>query len=197
MLDRSSSDPFDGPVPDISRQFPPLPAWLSTRLLRRDETVARVYGPRFNPTWERYITHPALLLVALALSAFCWACSWPMVETSAERIALAVLALVGIGFPSLIVLGIANGYFTRLVVTNDRLLILQGYEVCRSWDVNRLPRSLVRYRRMGGGEERPSVDLDALKTMIGGSSDKIVGAKGILAFGKQLDRIQNREDDRP
>jgi len=40
--------------------------------------------------------------------------------------------------------GIANGYFTRLVVTNYRLLILQGYEVCRSWSIHHLPRSLIR-----------------------------------------------------
>ena len=36
----------------------------------------------------------------------------------------------------------------------------------------------------------------AVKTMLGASSDKFTGAKAILSFGKQLDRIKARENDR-
>jgi hypothetical protein len=39
------------------------------------------------------------------------------------------------------------------------------------------------------------VNLDALQSMLGGSSDQFVDAKAIRNFGKQLDRIQQRPDD--
>jgi hypothetical protein len=97
---------------------------------------------------------------------------------------------------TIIVLGIANGYFTRLVVTNFRLVILQGYEIVRSWKMNDLPRSLLRYARRDGEDQRPCIDLEAVKNMLGRSSDQFTSAKTILSFGKQLDRIQTRDKDR-
>ena len=77
------------------------------------------------------------------------------------------------------------------------LFIVQGYEVCRTWGIDDLPRSLLRFSRVGDGGRSRTVDLDALKTMLGGSSDKIVDSKAILGFGKQLDHIKARENNRP
>jgi hypothetical protein len=82
-------------------------------------------------------------------------------------------------------------------VTNYRLLILQGYEVCRSWSIHRLPRSLIRYVRPGDGPENLAVDLDAVKRMLGSSSDKFAPANAIVAFGKRVEQIKARENDRP
>jgi hypothetical protein len=82
------------------------------------------------------------------------------------------------------------------VVTNYRIAIMQGYEVVRSWRLDDLPRSLICYT-MQGGEERRSVDLDSLQTMLGSSSDQFADTKTVLAFGKQLDRIKAREKGRP
>src|SRR6266508_669464 len=59
------------PPSEFSWQSPPLPPWLARRLLREDETVTWVRGPRFNPSWERYVTHPVLFLLALVISAAC------------------------------------------------------------------------------------------------------------------------------
>jgi hypothetical protein len=108
----------------------------------------------------------------------------------------AVPTLVGgaIVLASIYVLGFSSGYFTRLVVTNSRLLVLQGYEVCRSWGIDDLPRSLVRHRRLESGEVSRAVDLDTLTTMLGAPSDRFVEAKTIMAFSKQLGRIKARED---
>src|SRR5262249_19736472 len=100
-------------------------------------------------------------------------------------------------FGSIFVLGITSGHFTRLVVTDHRLVILQGYEMCRSWNMNELPPSLIRFtmQRSGGGNR--AIDLDTLKLMLGADSDKVVDAKTILGFGKHLDHIKARENDRP
>ena len=113
------------------------------------------------------------------------------------RQAVAALAAGMLVLGSIFVLGIANGYFTRLVVTNYRLLILQGYEVCRSWSIHRLPRSLVRYVKPGDEPEKLAVDLDAVKRMLGGSSDKFTSANAIMAFSKRVEQFKAREDDRP
>jgi hypothetical protein len=82
------------------------------------------------------------------------------------------------------------------VVTDSRVVILQGYEVCRTWGVNDLPRFLVRYGAGPGGEKSPSVDLDAVQTLFGPSSDKFADSKTILSFGKTLDQIRTREGGR-
>jgi hypothetical protein len=173
-----------------------LPPWIANRLLRKDEVVTWVVGPHFNPSWERYITHPFLFLFALALGAVCVG-GGRLIGGPAAMMAPILLA-GGIVLGSIFVLGLSNGYFTRLVVTNARLVILQGYEVCSSWRIDALPRSLLRYRRQAGGvEEVPTVDLDALKTLLGGLSDKVAESKTILTFGKRLDQIMSREKGQP
>jgi hypothetical protein len=180
---------------DVAGQFPPLPGWLADRFLRGDEKVNWVVGPKFNPSWERFVTHPALFLVALALGALFVAAGWLI--GGGPGAGLAVLAAGGIVLASIFVLGIFSGYFTRLVVTDARLLILQGYEVCSSWGIDQLPHSLVRYRMRGVDAGSLTVDLDALKTLLGTTSDKVVEAKTILAFGKKLEQIKSREQDPP
>jgi len=197
------SDRFRDDVPDSHdaysydefESFPPLPAWIAVRLLRPDEEVSWVYGPIFNPSWERYVTHPGLFLLALAVGAFGVMVSWLVGAVDPSMLVVPVLAAGAIVIGSIFVLGIANGYFTRLVVTNDRIIILQGYEVCSSWNIDDLPRSLVRYRMRGDRESR-SIDLDTLKTMMGGTSNHVMEAKTILSFGKQIEKIRTRERDR-
>jgi hypothetical protein len=198
MSDRYQSDEaFEARGRDVSRQAPPLPSWLANRLLKEDEKVNWVYGPRFNPWWERYVTHPALFLVALAAGAISFGVGWLLSEDRTELPLLPVLAAGSIIIGSILVLGIANGYFTRLVVTDLRIVILQGYEVCRSWSLDDLPRSLIRFSwREGEEEERQSVDLGALQTMLGTASDQIVDAKTILKFGKSIEQIRTRKDGR-
>src|SRR5262245_4338812 len=194
MSDRFQTDTFEGRPLTLAATGSPLPPWLAGRLLRDGETVTWVYGPRLNPPWERYVTHPGLFLFAVALGVFCFAAGSLIVGGQLEAKAAMALAGGAIVLASVFVLGIANGYFTRLVVTDSRLVVLQGYEVCRSWGLDRLPRSLIRYRMMEGGVESRSVDLDALKTMLGTASDKFAESKTILAFTQQLDRIKPRED---
>ncbi len=195
MSERFLNDVPHFRAPDLIEPFQYLPGWLADRLLRPEEKVTWVRGPWFHPPWERYVTHPALMLVALALSGLCAGLvrlfSKDLIDLYAAAFGCFILLII----PTIIVLGIANGYFTRLVVTNLRLVILQGYEICRSWNIDQLPRSLRRYGRLGE-QESWSIDLDALKTMLGGSSDKFTDAKTILSFGKQLDRITLLDEDR-
>jgi hypothetical protein len=193
MSDRFQTGIRDALPADLPELHPLLPPWLVSRLLREDEKITWVCGPKFNPPWERYITHPALFLVALALGAVCLAAGWLITGTG---VGVEILPAGAIVIGSIFVLGLSNGYFTRLVVTNLRLVIMQGYEVCRSWDIDDLPRRLIRYRTREGAEDR-AIDLDAMKTMLGSTSDKFAESKTILAFSKQLDRIKSREDRRP
>src|SRR5437763_221253 len=79
-------------------------------------------------------------------------------------------AAIGVVFGCVYLLAAANAYFTRLVVTNRRVVILQGHAISYSWGIDDLPRHLIRYERRGGEESR-TIDLDALQTMLGGSSD--------------------------
>jgi hypothetical protein len=193
------SDRFqaDARPPDIAAVFPPLPPWLADRLLQPGEAITWVVGPRlFNPPWERFVTHPALFLVALALGAACVGLGWLTAEGDSGAIGISAVVAGAIVVVSVLVLGLASGYFTRLVVTTSRLVILQGYETCRSWGLDELPRSLIRYGMPGNGGWGQAVDLDALKTMLGGDSGKFAEAKSILALGKQLDRIKTRDDGR-
>ena len=203
MTDRYSSDPFDPQPPDFPdddqprqlRRHPPLPPWLARKLLQPGEQVVYVAGPRFNPSWEKYVTHPLLFVAALGLGVWSVGLGWLLNGPAPVLLPVGAAAAFVLFFGSIIVLGLANGYFTRLVATNFRLLMLQGYEVYRRWNIDDLPRSLVRYRRMAGGESAPTIDLDAMQTMLGGASDQFVDAKSILAFGKQLGGIKRREDE--
>ncbi|MHB1426654.1 MAG: hypothetical protein ACYC3I_26130 [Gemmataceae bacterium] len=200
MSERLQKGEDDFRVPDLLEKFQPLPRWLADRLLRPDEKVAWVRGPWFNPWWERYITHPALLLVTIPLGAICWGLDRLIVMGHGKMPPLDVFIAAGFlffGIPTIFVLGIANGYFTRLVVTNFRIVCLQGYEICRSWDIDDLPPSLLRYRNLDGEKWMPSIDLEAVKTMLGASADKFTDAKTILSFGKQLDRITTRDKNLP
>jgi hypothetical protein len=196
MSDRFQTDVPAPQLPDIAESYPALPGWLADRVLRPDEKVTWVRGPQFNPSWERYVTNPVLFLLALALGAACVGVTRLIIGEWSEMMAVPILITNGLLLGSIFVLGIFSGYFTRLVVTNFRLVIVQGREVCRSWSINDLPYHLVRYGIPGARGESPSIDLDAVKTMLGGSSDKFTGAKAILSFGKQLDRIKARENDR-
>jgi hypothetical protein len=195
MSERFPTDVPDFRVPALIELFHPLPSWLADRLLRPDEKVTWVHGPCFNPSWERYITHPALILFVLVPGAIGLGIAWLNQVDSAKLFFGAFFSFVVLGVPTIIVLAIANGYFTRLVVTNHRLAILQGHEICRIWSIDDLPPSLLRYGRRGEEEGR-AVDLDVVKTMLGGSSDKFTDAKTILKFGKQLDNITLRDKNR-
>ena len=196
MSDQFQSEGFDARIADISRQPPSLPSWLAARLSPNEE-ITWVRGPRFNPSWERYVTHPALFVFALGLGIIGGGAGWLIAGPEAEVLVLLAVLAGGIVLASIFVLGISNGYFTRIVATNSRLFILQGYEVCRSWSVDDLPRRLVRYHQLGGEEKSPAIDLEAVRSMLGGSSDKFADSKSILAFGKHLEQIKTREKDRP
>jgi hypothetical protein len=195
MSERFQNDLPDFRLPYFVESFQYLPAWLADRLLRPDEKVAWVRGPRFNPTCERYITHPGLFFCAVAVGAVIVGLARLAGGGSPEPFVIAFLIAGFLVISSIIVLGLTNGYFTRLVVTNLRLVILQGYEICRSWNIDDLPPSLVRYGKRGE-KASWSIDLDAVKTMLGGSSDKFADAKSILKFGKQLDSITIRDKNR-
>jgi hypothetical protein len=193
MSERFRPDIPDEPPPEIVSAFPPLPPWLREKLLRPDEEITWVRGPRWNPSWEKYATHPAVVLVALGLGVVCLALG-RLISGSWEQISpifpiAALIVVVG----SVCALGIFNGHFTRLVVTNFRIVIMQGYEVSRTWSLDSLPRSLIRYVDRDGeeGGEKQAVDLGALQKMLGGSGG-FVEAKAVWDLGKQLDHFKKR-----
>jgi hypothetical protein len=193
MFDRFQTDAFHPRTPNLPEQCPPLPPWLARRLLGADETISWVWGPKFSPNWERYATHPVLFLIALATGAlFLWIGSL----LGGDMLVVAVLLAGGIVLTSVFVLGISSAYFTRLLVTNSRLLILQGYEVCSKWGIDELPRSLVHYGMAGSGLESRTVDLNSLKNLLAGASDKFAESKTIMAFGKRLQGIKSDEERR-
>jgi hypothetical protein len=196
MLPRYPSDEFDSDERDVGLPYRPLPWWLADRLLRDDEKVSWVYGPRFNPSWERFVTHAALVLVPLPFVAV--ACGLAVLANApvAAVGAVGVVATVILMTLVIIVLGLANGYFTRLVVTDRRLFIAQGYEAYRSWDLEDLPPALIRYSGRGTNLESRTIDLNAIKSMLGGSSDKFTEAKSILSFAKQIGQMRDRRHDR-
>lgn len=196
MSEQYDDDDSDLEVRPMALPYRPLPSWLAARLLHKDEKVTWVYGPWLNPWWERNVTHPSLFLYTLAFGAL-------LVAASALALKAKTEDMIGIGLVagffvigSVIVLGIACGYFTRLVVTDRRLFIVQGYEMYRSWKIDDLPRSLIRYGARGARADSRAIDLDAVKSLLGSASDKFVQAKSILVFGKQLDQFKNRPDDR-
>jgi hypothetical protein len=66
----------------------------------------------------------------------------------------------------------------------------------RTWGVERLPRSLTRRSRSesgDGSESSLTVDVDALKSIMGGKGDGGSNKQGIMAFGKTLDTLRSRE----
>jgi hypothetical protein len=197
MSDRSQTLAFDAHRPEPARPPRPLPAWLRKRLLRAEERITAVYGPAFNPSWERYVTHPALFLGALGFGALWLGEAWLLAGVRPDLMPWAALAAGATVLASVFVLGLACGYFTRVVVTTSRLVILQGYEVCRSWRIQDLPPSLIRYCGPEPGMQTPTIDLDTLNTLLGNPSEGVVESKTILAFGKHLEGIQARDRGRP
>ena len=188
-------DPEEPARPASVIDFPPLPRWLADRILRDFEVVNWVRGPRFTPSWEIIVTHPALLAFTLPVAVMCLFAG-RLVAGSWEALSpVAVLAAMAVVIGTIFVLGIFSGHFTRLVVTNKRLFIVQGRELCSSWELDDLPPHLLRYTARGDGQRDRSVDLDAIKTMLGGS-DKFTEAKSIVEFGKKLDQITLRDKRR-
>jgi hypothetical protein len=198
--EHTQPDLLDASLPDITRPHAPLPDWVARRLLGAGEQITWVCGPRFNPRWERYVTHPALFVGSLAVGAVLLGAgrlcseSWKVMPPAAVVMVVAAPALV---LASVFVLGFSAAYFTRLVVTTRRLVIVQGYEVCRSWGLHELPQSLVGYGPRGNRDGGRAVDLDALQTMLGSATDQFAESKTILAFGKHLERIKAEKDRRP
>jgi hypothetical protein len=193
MSTRFQVGPFGDPPPNAFRLHPDLPPWLARRVLRADEQITWVRGPRWSPWWEPYVTHPRLFVAALVVGAACLLAGLLTAGSWAQMPEWPVVAAAALVVGSILVLAFFNGHFTRLVVTSHRLLILQGFEVRHNWGIDDLPRSLLRYGRQPGGQMSPSIDLDALQTVLGGSSDQFVDAKTIRSFGKQLHRIKARE----
>lgn len=188
MSERFQKNVTDFRASEFLEAFQPLPGWLADRLLRSEERVVWVRGPRFNPSWERYITHPGLIILALAFGVICVGFG-SIGEKLTPEDKLPFLALAGgLVIATILVLGVSCGYFTRLVVTNCRLVILQGYEIVRSWSIDDLPSRFVHYNLEE--DRRPSIDLDAVQKLLGGSSEKFTDSKSILSFVKQIDRIK-------
>lgn len=181
----------DEPSPfALNITYPLLPDWLGERLLRPNERVTWVRGPRFNPSWEIFVTNPMLFVFALA-TGFAGVFASRLFFGSWEQMSPApFLVAGGLVIGSIYVLAFFSGYFTRLVVTDQRLFIVQGRELCRAWDLDQLPRSLMRYTRRDDGREDRTVDVNAVTRMLGGASDKFTDAKSIVAFGKQLEQIR-------
>src|SRR5262245_60223427 len=188
----------DEELPDISIDYPPLPRGHARRLLRREERVTWVRGPRFCPWWEPYVTHPIMFLFAAALAAMLvWIgprlYAWPNLRAGMNVTAF------GLVLGSIVVLAFFNGFFTRLVVTNRRIVVLQGYEVIRSWRMDDLPASLIRFRPRKKGLPSRSIDLEALQSLLtsagSGQSSQFADAKTIHSLARQLDRIKAQDED--
>ena len=196
MSDRIQSEPGEVQMPEVALPAPRLPSWLARRFLREDEIVESVYGPRLNPGWECYVTHPLLFLVAMVIASVLLGLTYLAVGSVSELPPLPVVGAGGVLVGAIIVLGLSCGYFTRLVVTNRRLMILQGYEMRRQWSVEDLPLSLIRYSRAHGAELTKRIDLDALKTILGGSAGQVADAKTIMSLGKRLTNIRGQQKPR-
>jgi hypothetical protein len=191
MDDRAQPGRFPFQTPDVSLRHPPLPLWLARRVLYRDERIVWVYGPRQSPRWESAVTHPLLVFGALGLGAVC-----VLVAVALDQIWQGGMMAAALFLAAVFVLGIFSGHFTRLVVTNHRIVILQGREVCRGWRIDQLPHRLIRYVPRPGEMASRTIDLDALQIMLGGASDKVADSKTILSFGKHLDHIKAEENRR-
>jgi hypothetical protein len=194
MSDHIKSERHNVPAPDVTLSYPPLPPWLARHLLRPGEEIVLVRGPLFSPWWERYLTHPVLFLHALALGALFVGLGWLMSRSTVPVPAIVAAALLFFG--SIFVLGFTAGYFTRLVVTSARIVVLQGWEIRRSWGLDDLPFSLIRYdpRRKGEKESR-TIDLDTVQILLGDSGGQFTDAKTIWSFTKQLARLKDPKKD--
>jgi hypothetical protein len=193
--DRFQIDPYEKSLPDITRETPVLPPWIARRLLCAGEQLVWVRGPRLNPWWEQHVTHPVWFLYAVALAAVCLVVGRLCADSWRDMHPLPGVAAFALFLGSVFVLAGSAAYFTRLVVTDRRIVILQGYELCREWGIDELPPSLVRYGprgRDGGG----SVNLEALETLLRSPTENFTDSKTIQAFGKHLDQIKARKGDR-
>lgn len=194
--ERFDAEPRQAGAAHTAHQYPPLPAFLARRLLRDDEQVTFVRGPWFAPWWERHVTHISFILVAGLLAVAVIAAGIQYAGSLKEMPILPGVIALGLIFGSIGVTAFFCGLFTRLIVTDRRLILIQGYDVCRVWNIDDLPRRLLRYARRGG-EERAMIDIDALQTMITASvTEKFSEAKTLMKFGKQLDQIRRAETDR-
>src|SRR5947209_5556817 len=124
MSEHIQTRPSDDWLPDVILRFPPLPSWLARRLLAPGERVTCVYGPRFNPPWERFVTHPALVLVSLALGAVCVGIGGLLARSNPQALGVGLVAAVGFFVGTIFLLALCCGYFTRLVVTDCRLFVI-------------------------------------------------------------------------
>jgi hypothetical protein len=178
------------PEPPPLDPGPPLPQWLGSLFLRPQETVTMVRGPRWSPSIEPFLTHPLTIVVALVIGAgLVWLAL--LIQHPAP-----FFSGLGLGLGTLFVVGFSAGHFTRLVVTNQRLFIVQGREMVRQWRADQLPHHLRRYeRRDDGREEAPTIDLGEVTKMLGTSSDGFADANTILQLGKKIDSFKERPDE--
>jgi hypothetical protein len=197
MTEPTPRDPLDPTVPNIFRKCPELPPWLARRVLQRDEQITWIRGPERSPPWECCVTHPLAGFAAMAFGVIVSVSGCVWTESWSGLVSLPVLFTWSLFVVYIIVLGISAGYFTRLIVTNQRVVLIQGFEIIRSWSLDQLPRSLVRFSRNQQGQESRTVDLQGLQSLLGGVSDQFADAKTLKAFSKQLDRIKARENDHP
>lgn len=185
-------DPFDISLPNAFALPAPLPPWLARRMSHGGEKITWVRGPQSSPGWESFATHPALLLVTLFISVCLVVLTWD----GDRQTRVAFVLAVGLVLGTIVVLGLASAYFTRLVVTNYRIVMFQGREMVRNWSMDDLPRSLIRFRRRPDGKEERTIDVGSLQTLMG-SSDQFADPKTLRAFSRQLDRIKAQEDESP
>ncbi len=175
----------------------PFPKWLASHLLRGDEEILWSTGPRHTPAIEPFLTHWLFVVVGVMLAVGTLFLGRMLVPGWSKLPMWAGFTAIFLVFGSVFLVGVANGYFTRLVATNKRVFIVQGQAICRSWGLNALPRSLVQYRINEHGEEERTVDVDALRTMLDSPSEGFAESKTILSLGKHLDRVKDaREGNR-
>lgn len=198
MPDHFQTDPFDtAPLPtppNLARLYTPLPGFLERRLIRPGEEVTFVRGPRWSPAFEPLLTHPLVFGAALLVGALLVGAARLAAHDANSMHPAPVAVAIGIVLGSIMVLAFFNGYFTRLIVTSERLMIVQGIEVRRSWGIEALPPSLLRHdpRRGTAGK---SIDLDAVQTLLGNPSTGFTDAKSIRSFGKQIAQIRKQHGE--
>lgn len=168
----------------------PLPSWLGKKFLEQHERLTWVRGPRWNSPVEWLMTHPLLFVLAVIVSLLMVGAAAVLAGDLRHVSPLIGMMVFVMPLGSIVVLGISNAYFTRLVITDRKVFISQGHEICRVWKMDQLPPSMVRHTQTETGEEVQSVDLERIKDMLGGGDDGYVDAKTIKKFGKQLDQFR-------